>query len=1051
MLDIDRSKVRVGGMICLLAASMLELQAIEGWPIETTSEATKGAWMENFAMATNLAFKTKTPMIMFWANSQCEYCERLENAINSDEFKAWQAAHPDYIYNFVFASGGVDQDPNADSGAMEFAWSANGTITPLNLYPFVCLYWPKADGTMFAASRVGRAGLMDEASYRAGKPLVEEFEAFIETQFSEYSPEQSIPEYVGGELAFSAEYDNARLEAEVGNTKYVNIPLRRDVVTEGYVGTNTIKAIYGDETILDNALVWDEQQTSASVAVPIPADAIAGEKIAVTLYDDSGAARGTVNVHVVAERENSPKNPYFVGERTVDQLQYGEWTMDIDVAMAKYRANADSKLLALVGGSLWCPDCVMTDAHLLDRAEFREWAAANKVILVDIDIPNLPNTTSSPSLLTRIVSRTSDSYVTGRGTIEADEAQRYQSGAGYLSRHMVSEAAAAEIIERNRKLAGTNTLNGGWNSPDRANQNRTGVPIFVTLRRDGTLSGRLETFSAVAPSEFKSAYLNRLDELLATSDDASGADEEANASWQTTANEFSGVGTSSGATLSAVDLVDTYELAPIAEGAVEQSVTVAGENPNTTVTVSLLQVMDGMATTLATAEGTLSDQVTVRGAVGIGARYYVQISAAATGTLAIDSDSPSTVAAYTITGTRAEIANPYSNDWIARAATAVLPLYGSENGDTVLLGTLTLNMRKNKTISAKYSDGKKTLATFSGRWSVDDIAADGTARLALERKGYALVLSLKADGTIDARISNGDETLSSGECGLSDSYPDFAGYYTVLLPELNEGASSATLAGPSFMTLKMLSASMQKAGRFSYVVYLANGAKLSGSAYVTWYDADFGIVPILKVSGGYTVAISLKIRKDAGKAPSSRAVVALRGVTSRVACAKSGKAFDLSVGAYGSRYDKDSSLADQGHVDSGLKFVWTADTSQISDSSAYGALESVTGNGSGLTVGAKGMAATGRTNGFSFKFNKTTGIFSGKTTLAFERRPKLSAKYLGIVLPGWFTDCDCSEDDDKLIPIVSLPFGVGYCVFSDKADHKTVTRSLPVEIDLPAE
>ena len=48
----------------------------------------------------------------------------------------------------------------------------------------------------------------------------------------------------------------------------------------------------------------------------------------------------------------------------------GEWTMDLDVALAKYRANADSKLLVLVSGSLWCPDCVMTDAHLLDRAEF---------------------------------------------------------------------------------------------------------------------------------------------------------------------------------------------------------------------------------------------------------------------------------------------------------------------------------------------------------------------------------------------------------------------------------------------------------------------------------------------------------------------------------------------------------------------------------------------------------------------------------------------------------------------------------------------------------
>ena len=79
----------------------------------------------------NLSFTTKTPMVMFWANRRCSYCEELEEAINSPEFKAWQAAHPDYVYNFVFAEAAKDLAPNVGSGAMEFAESANGTITPL--------------------------------------------------------------------------------------------------------------------------------------------------------------------------------------------------------------------------------------------------------------------------------------------------------------------------------------------------------------------------------------------------------------------------------------------------------------------------------------------------------------------------------------------------------------------------------------------------------------------------------------------------------------------------------------------------------------------------------------------------------------------------------------------------------------------------------------------------------------------------------------------------------------------------------------------------------
>ena len=114
------------GMACLSVMYVFGLHAADEWPIATTSEAAKGVWMDNFAMATNLSFTTKTPMVMFWANRRCEYCEKLEAAINSAEFKEWQTAHSDYIYNFVFAEGGKDLAPNIGSGAMEFAQSANG-------------------------------------------------------------------------------------------------------------------------------------------------------------------------------------------------------------------------------------------------------------------------------------------------------------------------------------------------------------------------------------------------------------------------------------------------------------------------------------------------------------------------------------------------------------------------------------------------------------------------------------------------------------------------------------------------------------------------------------------------------------------------------------------------------------------------------------------------------------------------------------------------------------------------------------------------------------
>ena len=1030
-----------------LMAGMSACAAVN-WPIGTTAEAVKGVWMDNFADATNLAFTTKTPMVLFWANTGCEYCEELEKAINSPTFTAWRKSHSEYIYNFVYAAGGKDLPPNSNSGAKVFAQTAGGTMSALNYYPFVCLYWPKADGTVLLTRLLGRAGYLDNAAYRAGESLADEFAACIEKHFAGYDPTPLPPAYTGGDLAFTAEYDNARLEAEVGYTTSVEMPLARNPEAIGYTGTNTVKCIHVGKTILDRTVIWEAGQANTAIEIPIPSDAATGENITISLYDTAGNLRGTVNLYLVAPKENSPKNPLFIGERTADSLRYGEWTMDLDIAMAKYRANAGSRLLALVGGSLWCPDCVMMDAHLLDRAEFKDWATANKVILVDIDIPNLPNTTNSPSLLTRVVSRVSDGYISGRGTLEPDETQRRQSGAGYLSRHMVSETAALEVIARNRRLVGQNTLNGGWNSPDRANQNRTGVPIFIALRRDGTLAGRIDTFSSVAPSEFKAAHLNRLDELLAAVEDDSESNEESNASWQTTSETFSGTGTSAMATLSAVDLVDTYALAAVDGGAAMQTVAVQGPDAGATVTVSILQVKDGGVTTLATSTGRLSDGVSASGVIAARSKCYVQVSGEASGTFAIDSAAANTKAAYTLFGTQTPIDNPYSNSWISKAMTTMLPLYGADGGlDNALAGTLTLTFKKTKAIVAKYSDGRRVLASFTGKWNAEDISVDGTATVTLMKKEYDLALLLKADGTMTAAVSDGERVLSSGECGLAERYGDFAGTYIVALP-CTDMSDAVASAGCSFMTLKMTSSSAMNSGRFTYTVYLADGKKLSGTTYVTVLDANFGVVPVLNVSGLSTFAAAVKVRRDAGNAASPRAVVAMDGSVARWSGSDEVQTFTRRLGAYGSYYDKNRSLVEQSGV---AVLEWAVDPGAFSASKAYGALVSVAGAGAKLKVEGRKISSVGRTKGFTFSFNRATGIFKGTTSLAFEKKSKVSATYTGIILPGWFTECDCGEDDDTLIQLEALPFGLGHCVFSDKVNRKTVKRSFVVGLETSGE
>ena len=976
-------------------------------------------WDSDFVAATNAAAKAHRPLVLFWANTGCDHCEKLEDDVQSAAFTQWME-ESGYLFCYVLGKNG--KDPDGTVVVRNFAGTAAGTAnkSPSN-YPYLCLYWPKYDAVAAVSFTTDSAATLKSRA-----------DAF----FAGYEP---IPDYLGGDLAFTSEYANARLEAEVGFTTYVDVPLVRDVGAGGFVATNILAATFGGVEMQREVVAWRSGETERMFRVSIPAGAMAGDEIAVSLSDNQGAVRGSVRIFVVAKRENSTKNPYFIGEKTVGTLAYGEWTMDLDVAMAKYRAEPDARLMAVASGSLWCPDCVMTDEHVLETAAFKSWAVEHKVILVDIDVPNFPNTTNSACLLTYVTGRTSDGYISGRGTLATNELERYQSGAGYLSRRMVSAAAAKAVLDRNRSLVGRNTLNGGWNNPNRANQNRTGIPNFFALRRDGTLAGTFETFDAIGPSEFKEAYLSRFTELVECG--ANSTEDFANRSWQTTKELFAGDNETS-ASLSAIDLADAYRLAATADVAAGQTVTVKGNDANATVTVSLVEVVGGTAKTLATSTGRLSDGVSATGVISsTGGSYYVLIEGEGSGALAADSPAASTVTAYTLSGRRVPIDNPFTNEWTTKAATATLPLYASDG--VTLEGILALSLKKKGKITAKYSAGGAGIATFTGNWDAD-IAADGTATARIEKKGVALSLVMGADGVIAAEVDDGEEVFISGECGLAEGYGEFAGSYTVAFPSLD---CSATMepSGDAVMTLKMAtSASARRSGQFKYTVYLPDGKKLTGSTGVTWVDANFGIVPVLRTVGAEKFAASLKVRRNAGSAPSSRAVIALNGTDAVWTNSTKGRSFKRMFAVRGSWYDKKDSLL-VGIADETLALEFTPMSESVAPSPAWGALLGVAGDGAIVTV-ADAKMFVAKTKGFTFKLNRTTGIFSGTSILSFEGKARMSAKYTGVLLRGWFSDCDCGEDADNLIEMENVAFGLGHCLFSDKIAKKTVKRSFPVEI-----
>ena len=985
------------------------------------SPSTLTGWGSDFTAATNAAAAAHRPLVLFWANTGCEHCEALETGVQTAAFTQWMD-ESGYLFCFVLGKNG--KDPDGTTVVKNFAGKAAGTAnkTPSN-YPYVCLYWPKASGMAAVSFTTDSAATLRSRA-----------DAF----FSGYEP---IPDYLGGDLAFTSEYAHARLEAEIGLTKYVDIPLVRDGASAAFTATNTLTATCGGSEMQRTTVVWQKNQAARTMRVAMPEAAKAGETITLALLDESGKTRGRVSIFLVGEQENSTKNPLFIGERTAKTLQYGEWTMDLDVAMEKYQKEPGSHLMAIASGSLWCPDCVMTDGHILETAAFKNWAAANKVILVDIDVPNFPNTTNSTCLLTKVVGRTSDGYISGRGTLAADESQRYQSGAGYLSRHTVSDADAAKVLERNRSLIGRNTLNGGWNNPDRANQNRTGIPNFFALDRNGKLVGTFETFDAIGPSEFKEAYLKRFSELIAL-EDADSADDLADRSWQTTTKTYDGTSTVSGAALSAIDLADTYKLAATSAAAEKQTVTVRGTAADATVTVRMMSVIGGEVKTLATATGTLADGVTISGVISSAGNYYLAISGDGSGALAADCTAASTVAEYSVVGAREPIANPYQNDWIARAYTTTLPIYGAD-GKT-LAGSLILTLRKNRTVSAKYTNGVKTLASFTGRWS-DNIAADGTAYATLEKNGYTAELAISQDGIVAAAVSDGATEFASGDCALAATYADFAGAYTVAFPQ-TDGTPTTEPAGAAVMTLTMAkSTTAKKKGQFRYAIYLPDGKTLSGTSNVTGLDADFGIVPILKRSGRESFSAVLKVRRNAASAASARAVIALDGTEAVWSNSTAGRSFTRRLAVYGSWYDKKASYL-TGIEDESLLLALNADASVVADSARYGSFESFSGDGVGIAVTPGRIASTSKPAGFTFRVNRSTGVFSGTATTVWSDKPRVVAKYKGVLLRGWFSDCDCGEDNDDVIEMENIAFGMGYAVFMDRAGRKSLVRGFPVNI-----
>ena len=614
-----------------LASSYASAETYNKVVYSTSTEITLGEWNCQYTIAKEYAEANNIPMILFWGNRGCSHCQSVEYSMGNTAtasgqmFTEWQKT-TGYVMVFV-VNNAVGTNNNGVNDAMK-AKNALGTGS----YPLIGFYWKKPGSSSY--SRLERL----QGTVSAQKIIDTATKAF-----AGYEPQFNVMgKFDGSDTAYD------RLEAEKAGT----VPVRLTREKGGKAATGTLVVKNGSATVETKPVTWAAASGTKQeqyVDITVPTGLTAGKTLTLELKNGDGKVEQTALVHYVAPA-NAVANPLWLGEKTSTQLKFGEWTMDLDVAKQKVAATGGAAYtLVCVQGSQWCPDCGNVEKNFLDVKKsganaFAKWAESKNVALVAIDIPNFKSASvdaESPCLLKR------DAFETH------PEGGDYalHSGLAYLTRKGVSATDAAACLSRNHDLVTKNTDNGGFHRPEDTNANRTGVPIFVLLRKDGTVAARLTRMAAVSPTspaDFDN-ILKRFDEMLWIADNNATEIENNYPSAGSVPLDAKGA-KSETATLSHVDQVDTFLLEGVGGNSL-QKVTVSGKTA-AEVTVEYCTLEGGKVKVLASTSGKLSDGPALEHTFTAAGTYYVRISAKDITSEAFKLESPtaSHFTEYTVSG-----------------------------------------------------------------------------------------------------------------------------------------------------------------------------------------------------------------------------------------------------------------------------------------------------------------------------------------------------------------------------------------------------------------
>ena len=550
-------------LLTLLTGTATAKKLDTDFEYSTEEPVVPGEYTSKFAAAKKLADEQGIPLVAFWASSSCGQCKKLERANMLDDVVAWRKERG-YIFVFGINEQGESTEITVDGNTKSVSMK-QFTKKGSNL-PFVTIYWNK-DGDAASAYKNRRQFCGREGSMLVSPDSgISDKDLRVADVFMR-SVDSVVGSYVGGGAAaadgpsgsfVTTGRDFDRFEVETA-TQRISVGLTRSS-QEASVQTNVMLRLVGADgrELSASPVNWAAGETVKYVEVDVApftgapktknalsrnaAEASAAapvetaSKTAVLCLSNGGSTVASNLVYLVATKPNAASNPDFSG-----CAEFGRWTMDF-AAATQFVASAEGSAYTLVSvqGSLWCPDCADADRNFLDVADkygtnvVCKWARERQVALVTVDIPNFSSTetpdAASPSLLSWASVRTSLARNTkgenpansGADPILTNAFAR--SGASYLSRKGVSYADAERVRTNNWNFARLNTAEGGFHRPEDTNPLRTGVPIFVLLRKDGTVAARFTDFSRQGPlladRENAQAYLDTVfSQMLAIADD----------------------------------------------------------------------------------------------------------------------------------------------------------------------------------------------------------------------------------------------------------------------------------------------------------------------------------------------------------------------------------------------------------------------------------------------------------------------------------------------------------------------------------------------------